>query len=202
MKIISSAFVKGIIGSDPILYDGKFHIVFIGRSNVGKSTLINSLARKPSLSRTSSTPGKTIRMDFFLINKQFYFLDFPGYGYARRTPKEREKLAKMILWYLQYSRVIKRLVILVIDAKVGVTDFDIDILRILQEQKIEYIIVANKIDTIPMNMKEKQLSLIRKAYGDSLVYPYSSKAAIGRKEFLEKISQYIVADAFHTNNLS
>lgn len=195
MKIFSAEFVKGITGSDPILYDGKIHIVFIGRSNVGKSTLINSLTRLPSLSRTSSTPGKTIRMDFFLINNQFYFLDFPGYGYARRTPKEREKLAKMILWYLQYSQVLKRLVVLVIDAKVGVTAFDIDILRILQEQKIEHIIVANKIDNVPMNMKEKQLSLICEAYGDSLVYPYSSKDTIGRKELLEKISQIVVEDA-------
>ena len=191
MKITSAVFVKGITGSDPILYDGKIHIVFIGRSNVGKSTLINSLTRLPSLSRTSSTPGKTIRMDFFLINKLFYFLDFPGYGYAKRTPMQREKLAKMILWYLQYSRVYKRLVILVIDAKVGVTAFDIDVLRTLREQKIEHIIVANKIDNVPMNTKEKQLSLIRGSYGDSVVYPYSSKKNIGRKELLEKITTYL-----------
>lgn len=191
MKITSGEFIKGITGSDPILYDGTFHVVFIGRSNVGKSTLINSLTRLPSLSRTSSTPGKTIRMDFFYINKSFYFLDFPGYGYARRTPREREKLAKMILWYLQYSRVLKRLVIIVIDAKVGVTDFDIDILRVLREQKIEHIIIANKIDHVPANSQDKQLSTIRAAYGDSMVYPYSSKKNIGRKELLEKISQYV-----------
>lgn len=191
MKMSSAEFVKGITGSDPILYDGKFHIVFIGRSNVGKSTLINSLTRLPSLSRTSSTPGKTIRMDFFLINKLFYFLDFPGYGYARRTPMQREKLAKMILWYLQYSQVIKRLVVLVIDTKVGVTAFDRDILRILKDQSIDHVIIANKIDNVPTNMKEKQLSLIREAYGDSLVYPYSSKKNIGRKELLEKITTYL-----------
>ena len=182
MKITSAVFVKGITGSDPILYDGKIHIVFIGRSNVGKSSLINSLTRLPSLSRTSSTPGKTIRMDFFLINKLFYFLDFPGYGYAKRTPMQREKLAKMILWYLQYSQVYKRLVILVIDTKVGVTAFDTDILRILKDQRIEHVIVANKIDNVTKNMREKQLSFIREAYGDSLVYPYSSKKNIGRKE--------------------
>ena len=96
---------------------------------------------------------------------------------------QREKLAKMILWYLQYSRVYKRLVILVIDAKVGVTAFDIDVLRTLREQKIEHIIVANKIDNVPMNTKEKQLSLIRGSYGDSVVYPYSSKKILEEKNF-------------------
>ncbi len=191
MKISSATFIKGITGSDPILYDGKFHVVFIGRSNVGKSTLINSLTRLPSLSRTSSTPGKTIRMDFFLINKSFYFLDFPGYGYARRTPAQREKLAKMILWYLQYSQVAKRLIILVIDAKVGVTPFDIDILRTLRKENIEHIIVANKIDNVPMRIKEKQLATIKAAYGDSLVYQYSSKAHVGRMEVLSKIASVV-----------
>ncbi|MEK7577608.1 MAG: ribosome biogenesis GTP-binding protein YihA/YsxC [Patescibacteria group bacterium] len=190
MKITSAVYVKGITGSDPILHDGKFHVVFMGRSNVGKSTLINSLTRMPSLSRTSSTPGKTMHMDFFFINKQFYFLDFPGYGYARRTPMEREKLAKMILWYLRYSEVKKRVVILIIDTKVGVTAFDVDILRTLREEKIEHIIVANKIDNVPQNMKEKQLAMIRAAYGDSPVLTYSSKTHIGRKELLEKISAY------------
>lgn len=191
MKITSGEYVKSIIGSDPILYDGTFQIVFIGRSNVGKSTLINSLARLPSLSRTSSTPGKTMKMDFFLINKLFYFLDFPGYGYARRTPMEREKLSKMILWYLQYSHVIKRVVVLVIDAKVGVTAFDTDILRILNEERIEHILIANKIDNVPLVQREKKLSDIRLAYKNSIVLPYSSKVHIGRMELLSKIVTYV-----------
>lgn len=190
MKITSAVYVKGITGSDSILHDGKFHVVFMGRSNVGKSTLINSLARMPSLSRTSSTPGKTMHMDFFLINKQFYFLDFPGYGYARRTPMEREKLAKMILWYLRFSEVKRRVVILIIDTKVGVTAFDMDILGVLRDQKIDHMIIANKIDNVPQNMKDKQLKMLKEAYGDSPIYSYSSKANIGRKELLEKISLY------------
>lgn len=191
MKIASAVYVKGITGSDPILYDGKFQVVFIGRSNVGKSTLINSLTRLPSLSRTSSTPGKTMHMDFFLINKQFYFLDFPGYGYAVRTPLEREKLGKMIIWYLQYSNVKKRMVILIVDAKVGVTAFDADILRTIREQHIEHIIVCNKIDNVPLMKREKELTSIRLAYGNSLVIPYSSKVHIGRMELLAKIATYV-----------
>lgn len=118
-------------------------------------------------------------------------MDFPGYGYARRTPMEREKLAKMILWYLKYSHVIKRVVLLIIDAKVGVTAFDIDILRILREEHIAHIIIANKIDNIPANKITNQLRVIREAYGDSRVYEYSSKKNIGRKKLLETIFSFL-----------
>ena len=85
MKITSAVYVKGITGSDPILHDGKFHVVFMGRSNVGKSTLINSLTRMPSLSRTSSTPGKTMHMDFSLLTNNFIFSISLGMG----TPDAR-----------------------------------------------------------------------------------------------------------------
>src|SRR3989338_837689 len=105
MKIISAKFVKGINGTDDILYDEKFQVAFLGRSNVGKSTLINSLTMRRNLARSSSTPGKTIRMDFFLINNDLYFVDFPGYGFAERSLEKREKLGKMILWYLRFSEV-------------------------------------------------------------------------------------------------
>jgi GTP-binding protein len=175
MRITSAKFIRGIIGTDDILYDGKFQVAFIGRSNVGKSTLINSLLMRKDLARSSSNPGKTIRMDFFLINDKFYFVDFPGYGYARRSVEKRNKLAKMILWYLIYSEVKNRLVILVIDAKVGITTQDREMLKTFNENKIKYIIAANKIDNLKMGQKERQIQFIREEYKDSEVIPYSSK---------------------------
>lgn len=191
MNIKSAVFKKGIIGTQEILYDGKFQVVFLGRSNVGKSTLINSLVQKKSLARTSSNPGKTIRMDFFLINDAFYFVDFPGYGYARRSAEKREKLAKMILWYLMYSEVKNKLVILIIDAKVGITAYDADMIKTLREYLVNYIIIANKADNLTRNQREEQLEHIRSEYKDSLVLPYSSKENSGREELLERISSYI-----------
>lgn len=191
MKIKSAKFIKGIIGTDEILYDGKFQIAFLGRSNVGKSTLINSLTRRNNLTRTSSSPGKTIRMDFFLINDAFYFVDFPGYGYARRSAEKREKLAKMMLWYLLYSEVKKRLIILIIDAKVGITAYDADMLKTLREQNIDHIIVANKADNLKMGQKEKQLTYIRSEYKNSEVILYSSKDNYGKHELMNKIFPYL-----------
>lgn len=191
MKIVSAKFIKGIIGTDDILYDGKFQVAFMGRSNVGKSTLINSLTIKKSLARTSTSPGKTIRMDFFLINDKLYFVDFPGYGYAKRSWEKREKLAKMILWYLMYSQVKNRLVVLIIDAKVGITEFDKDMVRTFREHNIDHIIVANKIDNVPISQREKMLALIRNEYYNPTVIPYSSKQKSGRDTLNQAISGYI-----------
>ena len=195
MKINSAKFIKGIIGTDDILYDGKFQVAFLGRSNVGKSTLINSLTKNFHLARSSSSPGKTIRMDFFLINDTFYFVDFPGVGYAKRSFDKRDKLAKMILWYLLYSEVKHRIVVLIIDAKVGITKFDLDLLETFHEAKINYIIVANKVDNLKESKKEKQLASIRMSYKAAEIIPFSSKLNYGREQLMERISVNIVNDS-------
>lgn len=191
MEIRSAEFIKGISGTDNILYDGKFHVAFLGRSNVGKSTLINSLTNRNNLAHSSSTPGKTIRMDFFLINDLFYFVDFPGYGYAKRSWDKQEKLAKMILWYLMYSEVKNRLVLLIIDAKVGVTEFDKDMLKTLREYNIDHILIANKFDNLKTNQKDSQLALIRRDSENLNVIPFSSKLKYSNSELLKKISSQI-----------
>jgi GTP-binding protein len=191
MNIKSAIFVKGVNGSDEILENGKFQVAFLGRSNVGKSTLINSLTMKNNLARSSSSPGKTIRMDFFLINNSFYFVDFPGYGFAKHSSLKREKLAKMILWYIMNSGIINRLIVLVIDAKIGITPFDADILKNFHEYRINYVIVANKMDNLKMGQKEKQLQKIRDEYPNSEVIPYSAKQKYQSMELMRKISAYI-----------
>ncbi len=191
MNIKSATFVRGIIGTHEILYDGKFQVVFLGRSNVGKSSLINSLTGRRNLARSSANPGKTIRMDFFLINDTFYFVDFPGYGYAKRSAEKREKLAKMILWYLMYSEVKNRLVVLIIDAKVGITANDADMIKTLHECHIDFIVVVSKIDNLKRSEKEQQLARIQTDSQNSLALSYSSKENFGRKELLEKISSFI-----------
>jgi GTP-binding protein len=191
MSIQTATFIKGILGTDDILYDGKFQVAFLGRSNVGKSTLINSLTMKKSLAKSSSSPGQTTRMEFYLINNSIYFVDFPGYGYARRTPEKRDKLAKMILWYLLYSEVKHRLVLLILDAKVGMTKYDKEILGYLREGHIDHLIIANKFDNVTMSQKEKQLAIIQKDVGDSRIVTYSSKEKNGKYQLLEKILSLI-----------
>lgn len=191
MKINSAKFVKGIIGTDNILYDGKFQIAFMGRSNVGKSTIINDLCARNNLVRTSSNPGKTVRMDFFLLNNSFYLVDFPGYGYAKRSEEKREKIAKMILWYLMYSQVKKRLVVLIIDAKVGFTNFDSDILKTLQEHHINYIVVANKADKLKMGQIERQFASLRRLYENIEIIPHSYNQKYAKANLWGRIGERI-----------
>lgn len=189
--LLTAKFVKGVTGTSDILTDGKFQVAFLGRSNVGKSTLINSLSLKSKLARTSVRPGKTIRMDFFLINNHFYFVDFPGYGYAARSQEKREKLAKMILWYLLYSDIKNRLVILILDAKVGITAFDEDIINTLQEKQINHLLVANKVDNLLKNQRKEKLALIQAKCPHSPILAYSSKKKEGREELLKNIFSHI-----------
>jgi len=191
MKSMTTTFVKGILGTDDILYNGNFQVAFMGRSNVGKSSLINSLVGKPNLAWSSSHPGKTIRMDFFLINNSFYFVDFPGYGYAKRGANKREKIAKMILWYILYSEVKDRIVVLVLDAKVGVTEFDADMIRTFREKDVPCIVVANKIDNVPMGQKDKMIAHIADQVDSKNVIAYSSKKNIGRTELLTSIQSFM-----------
>lgn len=190
MNITSAKFVKGIIGTDDMLYDGKFQVAFMGRSNAGKSSLINSLTGKDTLARSSSSPGKTIRMDFFIINETFYFVDFPGYGYAKRSREARDTLEKMMLWYLLYSEVKNRLIALIIDAKVGVTAYDQEMVKRLREYQIDHIIIANKVDNLGRGQRDKQLTHIRQNYDPTPVLAYSSKENYGRDELMKKISPY------------
>lgn len=187
MAIPTALFIKGINGTDPILYDGKFHIALMGRSNVGKSTFINSLVNRQNLARSSSKPGKTIRMDFFLVNNSFYLVDFPGYGFAHRSQKDRDKLAKMVLWYLLYSDVSYRMVILIIDAKVGITDYDADMIKIFHEKQISYFIVANKMDNVDVSKKDTIIEQITSKANGSKVFPYSSKLHMFRDELWKEI---------------
>ena len=148
MRITSASFIKGIVDDDPILGDGTPQIAFIGRSNVGKSSLINTLTNQGGLARTSSFPGRTQEINIFLINKSFYLVDLPGYGFARASSAGRDKISDLIHSYLFNSNYEQKKVVLIIDANVGPTDKDIAMLCALEDHKKSIVIVANKIDKI------------------------------------------------------
>ena len=96
MKILSANFVKGFAGTDPILYEPKPQIAFIGRSNVGKSSLMNCLLNSTNLVKSGKNPGKTKEINFFSVNNNMYFVDLPGYGYSSVEAEKREKFSKLI----------------------------------------------------------------------------------------------------------
>ena len=191
-KIETAEFVKGIRGTDEILNDRRPHVAFIGRSNVGKSSLINSLTRKDKLVKSSSLPGKTREINFFLINDEMYFVDLPGYGFAKIKGTQREKLRKMILWYLFDEELggVDRKVVLIIDFKVGPSEFDLEMLYLLKESGLDYVVVANKIDKISKGARMKQFKKISEKIESDGILLYSAKTNEGREELLDRISSF------------
>ena len=179
MKITSAKFVKGLTGDDPILGSTLPQIAFIGRSNVGKSSLINSLTKVKDLARTSSFPGRTQEINLFLINQSFFLVDLPGYGFALGSGAGREKIRELIDSYLFRSYYVQKKVVLIIDAKVGVTKNDLGMLAALEQHGKDIAVVANKIDKIKKSEYKKQLTEIQEMVGHHTVIPYSSKEKIG-----------------------
>lgn len=153
-------FIKGIVGTDSVINDTKPQIVFAGRSNVGKSSVINALVGS-KIARSSSTPGKTREINFFLVDKKRYLVDLPGYGYAKVSEKAREKLRKHLLWYLFESGAPIAIVAIVIDAQVGLKPFDEALLAELVEHAIPFLIIANKEDKLKQSEKHKLRESLR-----------------------------------------
>ncbi|PIZ88926.1 MAG: ribosome biogenesis GTP-binding protein YsxC [Candidatus Nealsonbacteria bacterium CG_4_10_14_0_2_um_filter_38_17] len=191
MKISKAEFAKGVIGDDYGMKDNLPHIAFFGRSNTGKSSVINSLVGKKDLVRASKMPGKTREANFFRINDSFYLVDFPGYGYAKRSILERNKMIKRIFWYVEFSNARPEAVFLIIDANVGLTALDRDMIKILEANEHQIVIVANKIDKLAKGAAEKQLSSIQKEAQDVPVLRYSAKTNEGKDELTKKIASFV-----------
>ncbi len=184
MKIKTADFIKGLVGDDDLLANGIPQIAFIGRSNVGKSSVINTLVNRP-IAKSSSKPGKTTEINLFLINKAFYLVDLPGYGYAKASLEDRDNLRKLIYWYLLYSDVDHKNVVVIVDAKVGMTENDKEIIRRLKDREKRIIIVANKVDRLKKSEYKKSLAEIQTLAGDSKVIPFSTVDKIGVGELTD-----------------
>ncbi len=187
MRIISAKFIKGIVGRDKILEDGRPKIAFIGRSNVGKSGTINSLVKQKDLVMVSFFPGRTRQINIFLINESFYLVDLPGYGYSRGSKKDQWQLYDLVNWYLFFSGYEQKWVVLIMDANIGITDSDLEILRALEEHKKNIIIAANKIDKIKKTAYGGQMQKIQEMAGNHKVIPYSAKKEIGIENLSKEI---------------
>ena len=187
MNITSATFIKGLVGDDEALHDGKAQIAFIGRSNVGKSSVINTVANKKDLAKTSSFPGRTQQINLFLINKDFYLVDLPGYGYAKGSMALQKDIQTIIYHYLLDPQYVQKYVVLIIDAYVGPTANDMAMLNSLEQAKKKIIIVANKIDKVKKNLLKQQLKTIQDEVGNHKVIPYSAEKKIGVRELADAI---------------
>lgn len=168
-------------------------IAFAGRSNVGKSSLINALLNRKKLVKTSSTPGKTQMINFFKVNDQLVFSDLPGFGYAKVPPSIKKTWSKMIEQYLLNREILKSVVFL-IDMRRNPTEWDIGMKNWLEESGIDYILVATKSDKVTKKERKEKLGKIREAFlhnQEKEVIPFSSKNKEGRKELWREILKKI-----------
>jgi GTP-binding protein len=187
MNITSAEFIKGIVGTNPILDDEKSQVAFIGRSNVGKSSVINSLVNNKNLVKTGKKPGKTTEINFFLINRKFYFVDLPGYGFAEGGKEKIEKIRKLIIWYLSSGEAHPSTVVLIIDIKAGFTQFDKEVIEILREQNHPYLIVANKADKLNQKESAAQLAKIKRESNEEHIVLYSAMNKTNPQAILKNI---------------
>lgn len=188
MNITSAKFIKGVVGADRILEDGIPQVAFVGRSNVGKSSVINSLTGRKKLARSSSSPGCTQEINMFLINNSFYLVDLPGYGFTKASREVRERLEYLIYWYLFESKYEQKKVVLIIDAKTGPTKVDMEVLHSLKERKKDFTVVANKIDKIKRSEYDHQLQKIKALVGVHRFIPYSAEKRIGVGRLINELS--------------
>lgn len=189
MKIVSAKFIKGIVGEDDVLKDGLPQIAFIGRSNVGKSSVINTLVGQKELARSSPKAGLTKVLNVFLVNKKFYLIDLPGYGFAQGSRQNKNALSRLIDWYFFESQIEQKTVVLIIDAKVGPTNLDLGMLRELTRAEKNIVVLANKVDKLKQGEYKKQLDAISKAMSPYSIIPYSTIDKTGVKELSDLITE-------------
>lgn len=189
MKITSVEFARGIRGTDPIINDLKKHFVFAGRSNVGKSSVLNALFGRKEMARSSSTPGKTQEINFFLVNDKMYFTDLPGYGFARVSDKDKEKLVKMVLWYLLESGAPISLVFVIIDAYIGPTERDYEMIRALEENGVPFYVIGNKIDKVKKSSRREREKELAQKFPPGKFIPFSAEKKEGINDVLKVLEE-------------
>jgi GTP-binding protein len=191
MKVVTTEFLKSAFKEDDWPKDPKPEIAFLGRSNVGKSSLINSLLSVRGLARTSSTPGRTQALNFFQINDRFRFVDFPGFGYAR-VPKEiKSTWGEMATSYLAKRRQLV-LSIHIVDSRHEPTKQDLQLHEWLEESNKPRLIVATKSDKLSNNELRKTLEHIARVLNDDSVMAYSAKSGRGRDELWRAIKSAMI----------
>lgn len=190
--IIKNAALETVCGVSSTLPENtKPEFAFAGKSNVGKSSLINALMNRKSLARTSSQPGKTQTINFYNINDELYYVDLPGYGYAKVSQTEKEKWGKMIENYLRKSRMLK-CVFLLVDIRHEPSANDKTMYDWVVCNGFRPVIIATKLDKINRSQIQKHVKMIRTGLGmekDDIMIPFSAQTKQGREEIWNLIDR-------------
>lgn len=202
VKTVNLETVCGISSAAP--KNQRPEIAFAGKSNVGKSSLINGLMNRKSLARTSSQPGKTQTINFYNINDMMYLVDLPGYGYAKVPQKEKEKWGKMIENYLHKSKQLKA-VFLLVDIRHAPSGNDKQMYDWIVYQGFHPILIATKLDKIKRSQMSKQVKLIRdtlQVEPNTQILPFSAQTMQGREEIWAVMDQFVLPEEGETERES
>ena len=195
--IIRNVSLETVCGITSKLPDNqKIEVAFAGKSNVGKSSLINALMNRKSLARTSAQPGKTQTINYYNINDELYFVDLPGYGYAKVSQETKEQWGRMVERYLRTSKQLKA-VFLLVDIRHRPGENDQNMYDWILHQGYQPIVIATKLDKIKRSQLQKQLKEVREgldAGKDTTIIPFSAETKQGREEI------YALLDGFLAEN--
>lgn len=191
MKVNSVNLVISAVRRSQYPTDEKPEFLLVGRSNVGKSSFINTMVHRKNLARTSATPGKTQTINFYLVNEEFYLVDAPGYGYAALNKSKQKKFGLMMEDYLKHRPNLKQ-VFMLVDFRHKPTSDDLMMYNFLKYYKLPVTIVATKVDKVGINLQQRQrnaiLDELELVIGDDFVM-FSSVTKEGTEEISEKISR-------------
>ena len=189
MEITSAQFIQGIVPG-PTTWNPQIpQVVLYGRSNAGKSSTVNLLTGK-KLARTSDTPGRTTEANLFLVNNAWYLIDTPGYGYATASKSQAESIKQLISWFIHETETDHRKSILIIDSKIGLTDLDREVLKLLINKGESITILLNKIDRLKQSEVAKTLNQVRAEVSpDIAIIPFSSKTGKGEDKLISILTE-------------
>ena len=189
MRIKQSEFITSAVKREQYPLDNRVEVAFVGRSNVGKSSIINSLTNRKKLAKVSQTPGKTRLVNFFLINNDFYLVDLPGYGYAKVSKSEKDSWGKTVEMYLTDREQLKRVVLLV-DSRHKPTGDDIMMNEWFKHFGYNVVVVATKSDKLTKNELKKSEKVIKetlKLSAEDKLYFFSSLNKDGADELIDNL---------------
>jgi GTP-binding protein len=191
MEIRNVTFLRGVTGSEGLPDVDRPTVAFFGRSNVGKSSVINALVRRKDMARSSSRPGRTTEVNYFSVDDAWYLADTPGYGYARLSKVFMEKIAKHLSWFAGAPEVTLSLAVVVIDAEIGLQEADRETISVLRDAGRNILILGNKSDKGRRNDITNHIRDVEKEFPESKVIRYSAKTGEGRADLLHALADAI-----------
>ena len=189
VNVQKAEFVLSAVSPRTFIQDGLPQVAFAGRSNVGKSSVINRLLNRKNFARVGAAPGKTIHINYFKIDNAFYLVDLPGYGYARVSKAERDRWGKLMEDYFARPDLLT-LGVMIVDSRHKPTADDCTMARWFRDTGCPLIVVANKLDKLKKSEVEPNLQLVRETLeldGDTVLIPFSAEKGTGREELLRAI---------------